>query len=66
MPESLPSRVEFETISEIPLSVIAPIGISSFVEEIQKSTQTGRKYPLLFLKPGPRGIAPTLGLKDED
>ncbi|EPE2652439.1 HTH-type transcriptional activator IlvY [Vibrio fluvialis] len=52
MPESLPSRVEFETISEIPLSVIAPIGISSFVEEIQEEHPDWTQVPFIVPEAG--------------
>lgn len=52
MPEHLPSRVEFTTISEIPLSVIAPIGISNFVEEIQKEQPDWSRVPFIVPEAG--------------
>lgn len=52
MPENLPSRVEFATISEIPLSVIAPIGISNFVEEIQKEQPDWSRVPFIVPEAG--------------
>lgn len=35
LPEQLPAKIAFEPISDIPLSVIAPIGISSFTDILQ-------------------------------
>lgn len=52
MPDHLPSRVEFTTISEIPLSVIAPIGISNFVEEIQKEQPDWSRVPFIVPEAG--------------
>ncbi|QXO17337.1 MULTISPECIES: HTH-type transcriptional activator IlvY [Vibrio] len=52
MPEHLPSRVEFTTISELPLSVIAPIGISSFVEEVQKEHPDWSQVPFIVPEVG--------------
>ncbi|ASA57144.1 HTH-type transcriptional activator IlvY [Vibrio gazogenes] len=34
LPEQLPNRIVFESISEIPLSVIAPVGVSSFEQAL--------------------------------
>lgn len=62
MPEQLPSRIEFATISEIPLSVIAPLGISSFMDELQKSSLIGMKFRLLSQSREPRAIEPIPGL----
>ncbi|MDW6018530.1 MULTISPECIES: HTH-type transcriptional activator IlvY [Vibrio] len=52
MPESLPSKVEFTTISEIPLSVIAPIGISSWVEELHKEKPDWNQIPFIVPESG--------------
>ena len=52
MPESLPSKVEFTTISEIPLSVIAPIGISSWVEELHKEKPDWNHIPFIVPESG--------------
>lgn len=52
MPDQLPSKVEFATISEIPLSFIAPTGISSFVEELQKEHPDWNKIPFILPQTG--------------
>ena len=52
MPENLSSKVEFTTISEIPLSVIAPIGISSWVEELHKEQPDWNKVPFIVPESG--------------
>ncbi|KAA1224609.1 HTH-type transcriptional activator IlvY [Vibrio cholerae] len=52
MPEQLPSRIEFATISEIPLSVIAPLGISSFVDELQKEQPDWNEIPFIVPESG--------------
>lgn len=52
MPENLPSKVEFTTISEIPLSVIAPIGISSWVEELHKEKPDWNQIPFIVPESG--------------
>lgn len=52
MPESLPSKVEFTTISEIPLSVIAPIGISSWIEELHKEKPDWNQIPFIVPESG--------------
>ncbi|MCA2018936.1 HTH-type transcriptional activator IlvY [Vibrio tritonius] len=52
MPDQLPSKVEFATISEIPLSFIAPAGISSFVEELQKEHPDWNKIPFILPQTG--------------
>lgn len=51
-PEQLPARIEFETISEIPLSVIAPAGISNFAEELQKEKINWSKIPFIVPESG--------------
>ncbi len=52
MPENLPSKIEFTTISEIPLSVIAPLGISSWLEELHKETPNWNKIPFIVPEAG--------------
>lgn len=52
MPDQLPSKVEFATISEIPLSFIGPAGISSFVEELQKEHPDWSKIPFILPQTG--------------
>ena len=52
MPEQLSPRVEFATISEIPLSFIGPAGISSFVEELQKESPDWNKIPFILPQTG--------------
>ncbi|KOO02956.1 HTH-type transcriptional activator IlvY [Vibrio nereis] len=52
LPEQLPSRIEFETISEIPLSVIAPVGVSHFVDELQKEKPDWSAIPFIVPESG--------------
>ncbi len=51
-PDQLPAKVAFEPISEIPLSVIAPIGVSSFAEELQKETPDWSTIPFILPEAG--------------
>lgn len=51
-PEQLPARIEFETISEIPLSVIAPVGISNFAEELQRDQPDWSAIPFIVPESG--------------
>ncbi|MGD8118629.1 HTH-type transcriptional activator IlvY [Vibrio sp. TRT 29B02] len=51
-PEQLPARIEFETISEIPLSVIAPAGISNFAEELQRDQPDWSAIPFIVPESG--------------
>jgi LysR family positive regulator for ilvC len=51
-PEQLPAKIAFEPISEIPLSVIAPIGISSFAEELQKESPDWSTIPFILPEAG--------------
>ncbi|YCO03625.1 HTH-type transcriptional activator IlvY [Vibrio sp. VNB-15] len=51
-PDQLPAKVAFEPISEIPLSVIAPVGISSFAEELQKETPDWSTIPFILPEAG--------------
>ncbi|NOH81563.1 HTH-type transcriptional activator IlvY [Vibrio sp. RE86] len=52
MPDQLPARIEFETISEIPLSVIAPSGVSNFAEELQKDQPDWSNIPFIVSESG--------------
>ncbi|CAH0524308.1 HTH-type transcriptional activator IlvY [Vibrio hippocampi] len=52
LPEVLPARLEFETISEIPLSVIAPSGSSSFGVELSKQPINWNKVPFIVPEAG--------------
>ncbi|WED21867.1 HTH-type transcriptional activator IlvY [Vibrio sp. JC009] len=51
-PEHLPARLAFETISTIPLSVIAPTGVSSFSLELQKETPDWNQIPFILPEAG--------------
>lgn len=51
-PDQLPAKVAFEPISEIPLSVIAPVGVSSFAEELQKETPDWSMIPFILPEAG--------------
>ncbi|GAB7224975.1 HTH-type transcriptional activator IlvY [Vibrio owensii] len=51
-PDQLPAKVAFEPISEIPLSVIAPVGVSSFAEELQKETPDWPTIPFILPEAG--------------
>ncbi|KJY84391.1 transcriptional regulator [Vibrio galatheae] len=51
-PEQLPARIEFETISEIPLSVIAPVGVSNFAQELQKDKPDWSLIPFIVPESG--------------
>ncbi|AIW15422.1 HTH-type transcriptional activator IlvY [Vibrio europaeus] len=51
-PEQLPARIEFETISEIPLSVIAPVGVSNFAKELQKEQPDWSTIPFIVPESG--------------
>ncbi len=52
MPEQLPAKIEFETISEIPLSIIAPTGMSNFAQELQKEQPNWSKIPFIVPESG--------------
>ncbi|CAH8231134.1 DNA-binding transcriptional dual regulator IlvY [Vibrio aestuarianus] len=52
LPDQLPARIEFETISEIPLSVIAPVGISSFIEQLQSDNPDWSLIPFIVPEAG--------------
>ncbi|CAE6884102.1 Transcriptional regulator [Vibrio sp. B1REV9] len=51
-PDQLPAKVAFEPISEIPLSVIAPVGVSSFAEELQKEVPDWSTIPFILPEAG--------------
>lgn len=51
-PDQLTAKVAFEPISEIPLSVIAPVGVSSFAEELQKETPDWSTIPFILPEAG--------------
>ncbi|CAH1591508.1 DNA-binding transcriptional dual regulator IlvY [Vibrio owensii] len=51
-PDQLPAKVAFEPISEIPLSVIAPVGVSSFAEELQKESPDWSTIPFILPEAG--------------
>jgi LysR family positive regulator for ilvC len=52
LPEQLPSRIEFESISEIPLSVIAPVGISSFANALNQDEPDWAAIPFIVPESG--------------
>lgn len=52
LPEHPPSRIAFESISEIPLSVIAPIGISSFINELNHEPPLWNEIPFVVPEAG--------------
>ncbi|MCG9598972.1 HTH-type transcriptional activator IlvY [Vibrio sp. Isolate25] len=51
-PEVLPAKLKFETISEIPLSVIAPVGVSNFAEALQKDKPDWASVPFIVPESG--------------
>lgn len=51
-PDQLPAKIAFEPISEIPLSVIAPVGVSSFAEDLQKETPDWSTIPFILPEAG--------------
>jgi len=52
LPEQLPSRIIFESISEIPLSVIAPMGLSSFAHALNKEQPDWSEIPFIVPESG--------------
>lgn len=52
MPDSLPTKLEFATIGEIPLSVIAPRGSSPFIDELRKSQPDWSRIPFIIPEAG--------------
>lgn len=51
-PDQLPARIEFATIGNIPLSVIAPSGVSTFAEQLQSSPIDWRSIPFILPEAG--------------
>jgi LysR family positive regulator for ilvC len=51
-PDQLPARLAFETIGKIPLSVIAPTGVSSFSQELQQDEPNWEKIPFILPEAG--------------
>ncbi|CAM2962028.1 MULTISPECIES: HTH-type transcriptional activator IlvY [Vibrio] len=51
-PETLPAKLKFETISEIPLSVIAPVGVSNFAPALQKDKPDWSSIPFIVPESG--------------
>ncbi|MEZ9247416.1 HTH-type transcriptional activator IlvY [Vibrio lentus] len=51
-PDILPSRLEFETISDIPLSVIIPSGVSSFSQQLQSEKPNWNEVPFIIPEAG--------------
>ncbi len=51
-PDQRPAKVSFEPISEIPLSVIAPVGVSSFAEELQRESPDWSTIPFIVPEAG--------------
>jgi LysR family transcriptional regulator, positive regulator for ilvC len=52
LPEQLPSRIMFKTISEIPLSVIAPVGVSGFAEALTRDEPNWKEIPFIVPEAG--------------
>ncbi|RSD32166.1 HTH-type transcriptional activator IlvY [Vibrio pectenicida] len=51
-PDTLPAKLKFETIGEIPLSVIAPAGISSFTHALQEGEPDWSSIPFIVPESG--------------
>lgn len=51
-PEQLPARLAFENISTIPLSVIAPVRVSSFSSELHKDEPDWKQIPFILPEAG--------------
>ncbi|MGF1752171.1 HTH-type transcriptional activator IlvY [Vibrio makurazakiensis] len=51
-PDILPSRLEFETISEVPLSVIAPVGVHGFTQQLRQDPVDWSKIPFIISEAG--------------
>jgi LysR family transcriptional regulator, positive regulator for ilvC len=52
LPELLPSRIIFESISEIPLSIIAPTGICGFGEALGREERDWSSIPFIVPEAG--------------
>lgn len=51
-PDHLPNKLAFETIGTIPLSVIAPAGVSTFSQELQKELPNWETIPFILPEAG--------------
>lgn len=51
-PDTVPAKVAFEPISEIPLSVIAPQGVSSFTDEMNRDKPNWSSIPYIVPEAG--------------
>ncbi len=51
-PNQLPAKLAFETIGNIPLSVIAPIGVNGFSQELQKEQPNWEVIPFILPEAG--------------
>ncbi|KXF82653.1 HTH-type transcriptional activator IlvY [Enterovibrio coralii] len=51
-PEQLPAKIAFEPISDIPLSVIAPAGVSSFADTLHSPTPNWSSVPFIVPEAG--------------
>ncbi|HAS8133761.1 TPA: HTH-type transcriptional activator IlvY, partial [Vibrio vulnificus] len=51
-PDTVPAKVAFEPISEIPLSVIAPQGVSSFTDEMNSDKPDWSSIPYIVPEAG--------------
>ncbi|MCL9782891.1 HTH-type transcriptional activator IlvY [Vibrio sp. S4M6] len=52
MPDSLPPKLEFKVIAEMPFSIIAPGGVSNFGEELQKDKPNWTQVPFIIPEAG--------------
>ncbi|WP_428771942.1 HTH-type transcriptional activator IlvY [Vibrio sp.] len=52
LPDQLPARVEFATISELSLSVIAPLGLSTFAQPLQAEPPHWPDIPFIVPESG--------------
>lgn len=52
LPEQLPAKIAFEPISDIPLSVIAPAGVSSFTDTLQSEHPDWSSIPFIVPEAG--------------
>ncbi len=52
LPETLSNKLAFEIISEIPLSIIAPIGSNHFISEINKENTNWKSLPFILPESG--------------
>ncbi|PWI31741.1 HTH-type transcriptional activator IlvY [Vibrio albus] len=52
IPEHTPARLAFELIGQIPLSVIAPVGVSNFSQELKKEDPQWEHIPFILPESG--------------